>query len=94
MYLLSHRYEALNVFRRFVVEVETQLKYRVKILRTDQGREYLYDMFKEFCKKKGIQKQRTIPYIPQQNGVAECRNHTLLNMVRSIMAHANLPISF
>jgi len=94
VYLLSHRYEALDVFKRFVAEVETQLEQRVKILRTDRGREYLSDMFKEFCEEKGIQRQLIIPLTPQQNVVAECTNRTLLDMVRSMMAHANLPISF
>jgi len=51
-------------------------------------------MFKEFCEEKGIQRQLMIPCTPQQNGVAERRNRTLLDMVRSMMAHANLPISF
>ena len=94
VYLLSHRYEALDIFKRFVAEVETQLERRVKILRTDRGREYLSDMFKELCEEKGIQRQLTIPRSPQQNGVAERRNRTLLDMVRSMMAQANLPISF
>jgi len=54
VYLLSHRYEALDVFKRFVAEVETQSEQRVKILQTDRGYEYLSDMFKEFCEEKGI----------------------------------------
>jgi len=41
------------------------LERRVKILQTDRGREYLSDMFKEFCKEKGIQRQPMIPYTPQ-----------------------------
>jgi len=52
VYLLSHCYKALDVFKRFVTEVETQLERRVKILRIDQGRKYLSYMFKEFCEKK------------------------------------------
>ena len=67
---------------------------RVKILQTDRGREYLSDMFNEFCKEKGIQRQLMIPRTSQQNGVAKCRNRAFLDMVRSMMAHANLPISF
>ena len=51
-------------------------------------------LFKNFCDEKGIARQLTIPYTPQQNGVAERRNRTLLDMVRSMMAQANLPISF
>ena len=44
--------------------------------------------------EKGIVTQLTIPYTPQQNGVAERRNRTLLDMVRSMMAQEKLPISF
>jgi len=51
-------------------------------------------MFKGYCEEKGITGHLTIPYTPQQNGVAERRNRTLLDMVRSMMAQANLPISF
>ena len=50
--------------------------------------------FQELCEEKGIRRQLTIPGTLQQNGVAERRNCTLLEMVRSMMAQANLPISF
>jgi len=53
----------------FISEEETQLKQRVKMLQTDQVREYLSNLFKEFCKEKGIHRQLTIPDTPQQNGV-------------------------
>ena len=66
----------------------------LKALRIDCGHEYLFDQFKDLCEEKGIRKQLTISNTPQQNGVAERRNKTLLDMVRSMMAQANLPISF
>uniref|UniRef100_A0A2N9FS65 Integrase catalytic domain-containing protein n=1 Tax=Fagus sylvatica TaxID=28930 RepID=A0A2N9FS65_FAGSY len=92
--LIAHRYEALDCFKRFVAEVENQHEKSLKALRTDRGREYLSDQFKDLCEEKGIRRQLTIPNTPQQNGVAERRNRTLLDMVRSMMAQANLPISF
>ena len=49
---------------------------------------------KELCLEKGINRQLTIPITLQQNGVTERRNRTLLEMVRSMMTQANLPISF
>ena len=51
-------------------------------------------MFKTYCDEKGIAKQLTIPYTLQQNGVAERMNKTLLDMIRSMMVQAKLPISF
>jgi len=74
--------------------VENRLSIKIKALKTDRGREYLSEQFKKFCDEKGIARQLTIPYTPQQNGVAERRNRTLFDMVRSMMAQANLPIFF
>ena len=94
VYLISHKSDALDCFKRYTNLVENQLNVKIKTLRTDRGREYLSDQFKSFCDEKGIARQLTISYTPQQNGVAERRNRTLLDMVRSMMAQANLPISF
>jgi len=52
--LLSHHYEALDMFKCFITKVETQLERRVRNLWTDLGREYLSDRFREFCEEKGI----------------------------------------
>ena len=54
VYILSHHYEAIDVFKCFVVEMETQLERRVKTLRGERDYEYLYDMFKAFCEEKGV----------------------------------------
>ena len=94
VYLISHKSEALDCFRRYVSLVENQLDKSIKALRTDRGCEYLSKQFKELCDEKGVMRQLTMPRTPQQNGVAERRNQTLLEMVRSIMAQANLPILY
>ena len=94
VYLISHKSEALDCFIRYTNLVENKLSTKIKALRTDRGREYLYEQFKKFCDEKGIARQLTIFYTPQQNSVAERRNRTLFDMVRSMMAQANLPISF
>ena len=52
------------------------------------------EMFKKLYNKKEIKRQLMIPYTPQKNSVVERWNHTLLDMVRLMMAHANLPTSF
>ena len=66
--------------------VENQMERTIKTLRIDSGREYLSEQFGELCENKGICRQLTILGTPQQNGVAERRNRTLLDMVRSMMA--------
>uniref|UniRef100_A0A2N9ER04 Integrase catalytic domain-containing protein n=1 Tax=Fagus sylvatica TaxID=28930 RepID=A0A2N9ER04_FAGSY len=51
--LIAHRYEALDCFKRFVAEVENQHEKSLKALRTDRGRDYLSDQFKDLCEEKG-----------------------------------------
>ena len=86
----------------FITEVERQLERKVKIIRSDRGGEFYgrYDEtgqhpgpFARLLQKLGIVAQYTTPGSPWQNGVAERRNRTYMEMVRSMMSHANLPIS-
>ena len=65
VYLISHKYEALDCFIKYLNEVENQLDKKVKILRTDRGREYLSDQVKKLCEEKGIIRQLTMPRTPQ-----------------------------
>ncbi|MCQ8811569.1 hypothetical protein NQU36_26580, partial [Escherichia coli] len=74
--------------------VGNQIARKVKALRTNRGRGYLYEEFKELFNNKEIIRQITIPNVPQQNGVANRTNRMLLEMVRSMLALANLPISY
>ncbi|GJU95380.1 retrotransposon protein, putative, ty1-copia subclass [Tanacetum coccineum] len=64
------------------------------VSRQDQGGEYISQEFKDYLKGCGIVQQLTPPYIPQQNKVFERRNHTLLDMVRSMINFTTLPLSF
>ena len=77
-----------------MAEVENKHEKGLKTFKTDRGREYLSNQFKEFCEEKGIVRHITIPRTPQENGVAERRNRTFLDMTKSMMTQANLPISF
>ncbi|KAI3780382.1 hypothetical protein L2E82_10363 [Cichorium intybus] len=94
VYLIKHKSETFEVFKRFQNEVENQRGKRIKILRSDRGREYLSQEFYDHLGNCGIVSQLTPPGTPQHNGVAERRNRTLLDMVRSMMSRAMLPISF
>ncbi|KAG9450499.1 hypothetical protein H6P81_010464 [Aristolochia fimbriata] len=94
IYLISKKSEALDKFKDFKVEVENQLGRTNKILKSDRGGEYTFDLFDEFRKANGIRHQFTLPYTPQQNGFAERRNRTLLEMVRCILNYSMLGTQF
>ena len=66
----------------------------IKTIRFDRGGEYLLGDFKDYLTQNGIVSQLTAPRTPQQNGEAERRNMTLLEMVRSMMSYSTLSISF
>ncbi|GJW35817.1 retrotransposon protein, putative, ty1-copia subclass [Tanacetum coccineum] len=78
----------------FQKEVENQLGKTIKSLRSDRGGEYMSQEFLDHLKEHGIISHRTPSYTPQNNGVSERRNRTLLDMVRSIMSQTTLPKSF
>ncbi|KAK8509417.1 hypothetical protein V6N12_018676 [Hibiscus sabdariffa] len=94
IYLMRHKSEALEKFKEFRNEVQNQHGKSIKALRSDRGGEYLSHEFDELLKECGIGSQLTPPGTPQWNGVSERRNRTLLDMVRSMMSHSDLSISF
>ena len=94
VYLMRHKSEAFDKFKEYKNEVENQLDKRIKALRTDRGGEYLSNEFSTYLKECGIVPQLTPPGTPQWNGVSERRNRTLLDMVRSMMCQAELPLYF
>ena len=61
------------------------------MIRTNRGGEFVSNEFQSYCETNGITRQLTAPYSPQQNGVVERRNRTLLGMTRSILNHMHLP---
>ena len=60
------------------------------MLRTDNGGEFCSKEFEEFCKKCGIARQKTTPYTPQQNGVAEIMKKALMERERSMLSGVGL----
>ncbi|GJS11893.1 retrovirus-related pol polyprotein from transposon TNT 1-94 [Tanacetum coccineum] len=78
--------QALENFKKFKALVEKEAGVVIKCLRTDRGGEFNSKEFKVFCENNRIQRQLTTAYTPQQNGMAERKNRTLMNMVRSIIS--------
>jgi len=91
--MLRNKSDVIQAFKNYKQRVENQTGLRIKRLRTDNGREYLSKDFNDFLKEEGIQRQLSVEYSPQQNGVAERANRTLVEMARCMMLQANLPDS-
>ncbi|GJR13998.1 retrotransposon protein, putative, ty1-copia subclass [Tanacetum coccineum] len=93
VYLIKHKSGTFEMFKRYQNKVENQLGRKIKVLQSDRGGEYISIKFFDHLKNCGIVSQLSPHRTPQLNGVAERRNRTLLDMVRSMMYRATLPIS-
>jgi hypothetical protein len=94
VYLLHRKSECFEKFKEYKAKTEKRHNKSIKSLRSDRGGEYLLGEFREYLSENGIESQLTAPGTPQQNGVAERRNRTLLESVRSMMSYSDLPKSF
>ena len=74
--------------------MEDQTEKKIKVPRTDNGGDFCSKEFEEFCKKCGIARKKAAPYTPQQNGVAERMNKTLMERARSMLSGAELGQEF
>ena len=92
VYVIKRKSEAFDKFKEFKALTENQTGKRVKRIRDDNGGEYFSKEFDEFCKENGVFREPTIPYTPQQNGVAERMNRTIMDNVRALLYHGGLPL--
>ncbi|KAJ0851519.1 putative RNA-directed DNA polymerase [Helianthus annuus] len=94
VYFLKFKSEALNFFKAFKTLNERQSEHLIKTLRTDRGGEYCSKIFQDYLRENGIRHQLTTSYTPQQNGVAERKNRTLMELSRSMMNIKRLPNNY
>lgn len=94
IYLLKHKSEVLSKFELFCESAEAHFGSRVSRLRCDNGGEYTSNDFKNFCARKGITIEYTVPYNPQMNGVSERMNRTICEKMRALLFESKLPEHF
>ena len=94
VYFLKQKSEVFEAFKKFKAAVEKESGYQIKAMRSDRGGEFTSKEFLEFCEANGIRRPLTVPRSPQQNGVAERKNRTILDMARSMLKSKRLPKEF
>ncbi|CDF37816.1 unnamed protein product [Chondrus crispus] len=94
VYPMHHKSEAFERYKMFAQLAQTHTGRKIKVLRTDRGGEYLSTESKSFLIANGTQHQMKTAYTPEQNGVAERLNRTLVNLVRSMLAHKKVTKGF
>nr|KYP55958.1 Retrovirus-related Pol polyprotein from transposon TNT 1-94 [Cajanus cajan] len=94
VYFLKEKLEVFETFKKFKVMVGKETSKVIKAVRSDRRGEFTSVEFNKYCEEHGIKRFLTAPYFPQQNGVAERKNRTILDMVRSMLKGKNMPKKF
>ncbi|GJR40464.1 ribonuclease H-like domain-containing protein [Tanacetum coccineum] len=95
VYFLAYKDETYDMLHDLIVGLENKLRHKVKTIRCDHGTEFKnQNLMNEFCCQKGIKRKLYIARTPQQNGVAERKNRTLIEAARTMLADSLLPIQF
>ncbi|GKC12608.1 putative ribonuclease H-like domain-containing protein [Tanacetum coccineum] len=94
VFFLASKDETSGILKRFITEIENQLNHKVKVIRCDNGTEFKNREMNEFCGLKGIKREFSVARTPQQNGVAERKNMTLIEAARTMLADSLLPTVF
>jgi transposase InsO family protein len=83
--ILGSKGEAADAIRRAQAAAETESGRKLRVLRTDNGGEFTAAEFTAYCADEGIQRHYSAPYSPQQNGVVERRNQTVVGMAQALL---------
>nr|GEU80728.1 hypothetical protein [Tanacetum cinerariifolium] len=94
VFFLASKDETPSVLKTFIIGLENLLSLKVKIIRCDNRTEIKNSDLNQFCRVKGIKREFSMPRTPQQNGIAERKNRTLIEAARTLLADSILPISF
>jgi len=94
IYFLRSKSEVFSWFKEFKAFAENQTSTKIKCLRTDNRGEFCLIEFDKFYKEQGIERHKTTSYTPQQNGVVERMNRTLMDKARSMLSGASLEQKF
>ncbi|GJU29418.1 putative ribonuclease H-like domain-containing protein [Tanacetum coccineum] len=94
VFFLATKDETSGILKSFITGIENLVDHKVKVTRCDDGTEFKNREMNQFCKKKGILRQFSVARTPQQNGVTERRNRTLIEAARTMLADSKLPTTF
>ncbi|GJS80427.1 putative ribonuclease H-like domain-containing protein [Tanacetum coccineum] len=94
VFFLATKDKTSGILKTFITEIENQLDHKVKVIRSDNGTEFKNSIMNQFCEIKGIKREFSVARTPQQNGVAERKNRTLIEAARTMLVDSKLPTTF
>ena len=94
VYLLRSKDEVVDKYKEFINLMKNNFKKNVKVLRSDNGGEYMSKILNEILKENGTKHEFSAPYTPEQNGVAERKNRSLTEMARCMLIDGSMERKF
>ena len=94
VFFLATKDETPEILKMFITRIENLLDHKVKVIRCDNGTKFKNQVMNKFCVEKGILRQFSVARTPQQNGVAERKNRTLIEAARTMLSESKLPTTF
>ncbi|GJT60447.1 putative ribonuclease H-like domain-containing protein [Tanacetum coccineum] len=94
VFFLATKDETSRILKTFITGIENQINHKVKIIRCDNETEFKNNDMNQLCGMKGIKREFSVAITPQQNGVVERKNRTLIEAARTMLADSLLPTTF
>ena len=94
VFFLQDKSETQGTLKRFLRRAQNEFELKVKKIRSDNGSEFKNLQVEEFLEEEGIKHEFSAPYTPQQNGVVERKNRTLIDMARTMLGEFKTPERF
>jgi transposase InsO family protein len=94
VYCIRQNSDVFDTFKKWKYLVENETGKKLKCLGSDNGGEYCSKEFDDYFSYLGICREKTVPRKPQENGVSERMNGTIMEHARSMILHASFPLQF
>ncbi|GKC21301.1 reverse transcriptase domain-containing protein, partial [Tanacetum coccineum] len=94
VFFLATKDKTSEILKTFITGIENLIDLKVKVIRCNNGTKFKNKVMNQFCEMKGIKRKFSVARTPQQNGVAERKNRTLIEAARTMLADSKLPTTF
>jgi transposase InsO family protein len=94
VFFLQDKSETQGTLKRFLRRAQNEFELKVKKIRSDNGSEFKNLQVEEYLEEEGVKHEFSAPYTPQQNGVVERKNRTLIDMARMMLGEFKTPERF
>ena len=94
VHIVTYKHEVQEIFKRFSSRDSTNFGVKIKHIRSDNGTEFNNSGLNDYLDELGITHELSAPYTPQQNGIVECKNRTLVEMARTMLDEYKTPRRF